>query len=92
MILMRSIHFGVVVDQPEEVYMSLADAKNCLARYKSDSKFALALQSSSREENARIAQDAGFSFSPEEWNEVVQAGTGFKSYNRAGCTFPNECK
>jgi|JI102314A1RNA_FD_contig_21_12094069_length_288_multi_3_in_0_out_0_1 hypothetical protein len=72
--------------------MSLADAKICLAKYNSDAKFGMALRSGSREENARIAQEAGLSFTPEEWSEVVGARTAFKTYYRAGCTFPNECK
>ena len=72
--------------------MSLAHAKSCLAKYNSDARFGMALRSGSREENARIAQAAGFYFTPEEWSEVVGAETTFKTYYRAGCTFPNECK
>ena len=72
--------------------MSLADAKSCLAKYNNDAKFGMALRSGSREENAKTAQESGFYFTPAEWSEVVGAGTAFKTYYRAGCTFPNECK
>jgi len=77
--------------------MSIEHALNCYERFNSDPEFSVAIAGSNSKENSkRVAQDAGFYFTKDEWDTVVASSSRSKSLfgsaGRAGCHFPNECK